>query len=88
MHAQSCPTLWDSKDCSPPGSSVHGLSQARILEGVVISFSRRSSQPRDQTPYTSIADGLFTAEPPGKKTPSSPPVTATNWWSAAAWVTH
>ena len=50
MHAQSYPTLWDSVDCSPQGSSVHGLSQARILEGVVISFSRRSSQPRDQTP--------------------------------------
>ena len=36
-------------DCSPPGSSVHGISQARILEWVAISFSRGSSQPRDQT---------------------------------------
>ena len=36
-------------DCSPPGSSVHGISQARILEWVVISFSRVSSLPRDQT---------------------------------------
>ena len=46
---QSCPTLFDPMDCSPPGSSVHGISQARILEGVAISSSRGSSQPRDQT---------------------------------------
>ena len=39
----------DPMDCSPPGSSVHGISQARMLEWVAISFSRRSSQPRDQT---------------------------------------
>ena len=37
---QSCPTLCDPMDCSPPGSSVHGISQARILEWVAISFSR------------------------------------------------
>ena len=37
------------RDCSPPGSSVHGIFQARILECVAISFSRESSQPRDQT---------------------------------------
>ena len=45
--AQSCPTLCDPMDCSPPGSSVHGILQARILEWVAISSSRRSSQPRD-----------------------------------------
>ena len=45
---QSCPTLWDPVDCSPPGSSVCGISQARILEWVTTS-SRRSSWPRDQT---------------------------------------
>ena len=43
--AQSCPTLCDPLDCSPPGFSVHGISQARLLEWVAISFSRRSSQP-------------------------------------------
>ena len=43
--AQSCPTLCNHMDCSPPGSSVHGLSQARILEWVAISFSRGSSNP-------------------------------------------
>ena len=38
-----CPTLWDPMDCSPPGSSVHGILQARILEWVAISFSMVSS---------------------------------------------
>ena len=47
--AQSCPTLCDPVDCSPPGSSVHGISQARILEWVVITFFRGSSSSRDQT---------------------------------------
>ena len=45
--AQSCPTLCDPMDCSPPGSSVHGIFQARVLEWVAISFSRGSSQPKD-----------------------------------------
>ena len=45
--AQSCPTLCDPMDCSPPGSSIHGILQARTLEWVAISFSRRSSWPRD-----------------------------------------
>ena len=45
--AQSCPTLCDPVDCSLPSSSVHGIFQARILEWVATSFSRRSSQPRD-----------------------------------------
>ena len=46
---QSCLTLCDPMDCSPPGSSVHGILQARILEGVAISSSRGSSQSRDRT---------------------------------------
>ena len=41
--AQSCPTLCDPMDCSPPGSSVHEILQARILEWVAIPFSRGSS---------------------------------------------
>ena len=52
MHAkslQSCPTLCNPLDCSPPGSSVHAILQARILEWVSMPFSRGSSQPRDQT---------------------------------------
>ena len=47
--AQSCPTLCNPIDCSPPGSSVHGISQARILKWVAISFSGGSSQPRDRS---------------------------------------
>ena len=45
---QSCPTLWDTMDCSPPGSSVRGILQARIQECVAIPVSRGSSPPRDQ----------------------------------------
>ena len=45
--AQSCLTLCDPEDCSLPGSSVHGILQAKILELVAISFSRVSSPPRD-----------------------------------------
>ena len=48
-------------DCSLPGSSVHGILQARILEWVAISFSRGSSWPRDQTQVSCIADRFFTA---------------------------
>ena len=44
----------DTIDCSLPGSSVHGIFQARILERVAVSFSRGSSQPRDQTCVSSI----------------------------------
>ena len=47
--AQLCLTLCDPVDCSPPGSSIHGILQARILEWVAISFSRGSAPPRDQT---------------------------------------
>ena len=53
-------------DCSPPGSSVHVILQARILEWVAISFSRGSSQPRDQTQVTHIASRLLLTKPPGK----------------------
>ena len=47
--AQPCLTLCNPRDCKSPGSSVHGIFQARILEWVAISFSRGSSRPRDQT---------------------------------------
>ena len=58
--AQSCPTLCDPMDCSPPGSSVHEIFQARILEWVAISFSRGSSQPRDWTRVSCTAGRFFT----------------------------
>ena len=50
-----CPTLWDPVDCSPPGSSVHGIFQVRILKWVVISYSRGSSWLRDQTHISYIS---------------------------------
>ena len=51
---KSCLTFCDPMDYNPPGSSVHEISQARILEWVAISFSRGSSQPRDQTSISRI----------------------------------
>ena len=57
--AQSCPTLCDLMDCSLPGSSLHGILQARVLEWVAISFSRGSSRPRDQTRVSSIPGRCF-----------------------------
>ena len=57
---QSCPTLCDPMDCSLPGSSLHGIFQARILEWVAISLSRRSSQPRDWTQVSCIVGKHFT----------------------------
>ena len=57
---QSCLTLCDPMDCSPPGSSVHGILQARILEQVAIPFSRESSWPRDRNCVSCIADRFFT----------------------------
>jgi len=53
-------------DWSLQGFSVHGMSQARILEWVAISFSRGSFQPREATHVSCIAGGFFTTEPPGK----------------------
>ena len=52
---QSCLTLCDSMNCSPPGSSVHGILQARILEWVEVPFSRGSSWPRDQTQVSYVS---------------------------------
>ena len=66
---QSCLTLCDPMDYSLPGSSVHGILQARILEWVAMPSSRGSSPPRDRTQVSCgscIAGGFFTAEPPGK----------------------
>ena len=62
-HAQ---LFCDPIDCSLPGSSVHEISQARILEWVAISFSRGFSYPRDQTHVSYIKGRYFTAESPGK----------------------
>ena len=63
---QSCPTPCDSMDCSPPGSSVHGILHARVLDWVAISFSRGSSQPRDRTRGSRIAGRCFIVWATGK----------------------
>ena len=84
---QSCLTLSDPVDCSLPGSSVHGILQARILEWDVMPSSRRSYQPRDQTCVSGgfcIAGRFFTTEPPRK--PSTLTLTshlACNLWARA-----
>ena len=68
MHAciviQSCLTLCDPMDCSPPGSSVHGILQVRILEWVAMPFSRGPSRPRDRTQVSCIAGEYFTTWAP------------------------
>ena len=58
--AQSCPTLCHPMDCSLPGSSVHGILQAVVLEWIAISFSRGSSQSRARTQSSRIVDRRFT----------------------------
>ena len=61
LYAQLCLTLWELTNCSPPGFSVHGIILARILEWIAISFSRGSSQSKDQPAYPAwpwLADSL------------------------------
>ena len=58
--AQSCLILWDLMDCNSPGSSVQGISQARILEWIAIAFSRGSSWRRDWTLISLIMGMFFT----------------------------
>ena len=57
---QSCLTLCNPVDCGPPDSSIRGILQTRVLEWVAISFSSRSSQPRDQMQVSCIAGRCFT----------------------------
>ena len=57
--AQSCPTLCDPMDCSPPRFSVHGIFQAGVLEWVAISFSRESYRPRDRTQVSRIVNKML-----------------------------
>ena len=64
----TCPQsfFYHPMDCSLPGSSVHGICQAGILDWGAISFSRGSSWPRDQTRVSSLEADALTSEPPGK----------------------
>ena len=59
--AQSCPTLSDPMDCSLPGSSIHGIFQARVLEWGATAFSDNSRNPRDYRPPGSSVYGIFQA---------------------------
>ena len=64
--AKLCPTLCDPMDGSPPGSSVHGILQARILEWVAISFSRGSSNLGIEHGSPALQADALSSEPPGK----------------------
>ena len=69
VHVQLCLILCDPVNCSPSGSSVHGIFQARTLEWVAITFSKGSSQPRDQTHISCLLHwqaGSLPADPPGR----------------------
>ena len=68
--AQSCPTVCDPMDCSPPGSSIHGILQARILEGLPFPSPGNLPVPGIKPISPALAGGFFTTEPPGK--PYSP----------------
>ena len=70
--AQSRPALCDPMDCSLPGSSVHGILQARILEWVAVPFSRASSQPRDRVRSPALPADSLPSEPPVKPAQNSP----------------
>ena len=64
---QPCLTLCDPMSCSPPGSLVHEILQARILKWGAISFSKGSPQPRDWTRSPASQADSFLSKPPGKR---------------------
>ena len=63
--AQSCPTLCNPMNCSPPGSSLHGILQARVLKWVAISFSRDLPDPGIEPGSPALQADTLTSEPPG-----------------------
>ena len=92
--AQSCPPLCDLMDFSLTGSYVHGILQARILEGLAIPFSRGTSQPRDWIHVSHVAGRFFTIwatrEAPPRKWNLSlfsllPHLFAMKWWDKMPW---
>ena len=85
--AQSCLTLCDPIDCSLPGSSVHGIFQARTLECVAIPFSKGSSWPKDQTWVSYIADRSFTVWATREAMPSTKQDSINDGytWGTRAW---
>ena len=86
--AQLCLTLWDSMHCSLPGPSVHGISQARILEWVAMPFSRKSLEPGikpTSLKSPALAVGSLPLAPPGKfiLSPGISKITGVKaqWWT-------
>ena len=77
--AMSLSDSWNSMDCSPPGSSVSGLSQAKILEWVAISFSRGSCRPGDRTRVSCIASVFSTNPRDSREAPQDVPRPWTRW---------
>ena len=77
--AKSCPALCDPMDCSPPGSSVHGVSQARIPETVAISSSMGSFRPRDRGCHF-LLQGVFPTQ--GSNRPLQ------HWWAGSLSLSH
>ena len=63
LATQLCLTLHNTMDCSPPGSSVHGILQAKVMEWVAILFTRGSSQPRDWTQDSALQADSLPSEP-------------------------
>ena len=63
--AQSCPTPWDPMDCNPPGSSICGILQARILECIAISFSGDLHNPGIEPRFPALQADALPSEPPG-----------------------
>ena len=61
---QLCPTLCNPTDCSPPGFSVNGIFQARILQWIAYSFSRDLPNPGIEPASPALTGGFFTTEPP------------------------
>ena len=61
-----CPSFCDPMDCSSPGSSVHGISQARVAEWIAISFSRGTFPTQGSNHVACLSGGFFSTEPPGK----------------------
>ena len=64
--AHSCPTLCDPMNCGVPGSSVHGILQARVLEWVAVPFSRGSFDPAIECTFSTLPVDSLPSEPPGK----------------------
>ena len=85
LSLQSCLTFCDPMDCSLPGSSIHGILQARIPEGVIMPYSRGSSWPRDQTSDSLCLlhwqIGSLPLVPPGKPTKTFCEGHSKNWYT-------